>query len=248
MSNSPPVSLYLSDLAPSGRPAMRSALHVIARIVEPSWDSQRELDAFPWRDLRRPQTQEIRAAIVRQYAPRTANRMLSALRQVLRRCWQDGSISRDEYALATDIKPAPVHEESPGRALAVAEVERLIFVARSAPGARGLRDAAIVAALYGAGLRRVEAARARTGDYDMSTHEIRVTGKGSKVRTVPLIPGWEADLEVWLSQIELGPMFPRIRTTCEITQMSMTADDVGLVMRELGARAGVEAAFVADKD
>lgn len=235
-----PVQEYLQDLAPSGIPAMRSSLCAIARIIDAREFARTGLEDFPWHSLRRPETQAVRAALAKRYRPRSANRMLSALRQVLRRCWQAGRIPRDEYLLAVDIKPIPIRDPSPGRALDPREIERLVDAAKRIDGPRGLRDAAIIATLYGAGLRRIEASRARVADYDATAKELRVLGKGSTYRTVPIIPGWEVDLERWIAHLQAfrpsdGPLFPRLADL----RTAMSPDDIGDVIAEVREAANV---------
>ena len=50
------------------------------------------------------------------------------------------------------------------------------------------RDAAVLALLYGSGLRISEALGLKRKDMDESTDAIRVTGKGNKTRMVPVLP------------------------------------------------------------
>ena len=63
----------------------------------------------------------------------------------------------------------------------------------------GLRAAAILALLYGGGLRCNEAVQASVEDYDLRRRMLRVVyGKGSKERLVPLNPAAAEDLEFWI--------------------------------------------------
>lgn len=229
-----PVETYLGDLAPTGRPAMRSSLHKIAAIVDPRWNPASDLDAFPWAQLRRQDTQQIRRELQQHYQPRSANRMLSALRQVLRRCWEAGQLSFEDYQFTVNIKPIPVRTPAEGQALDPEVIERLVAVAGARGGLIGARDAALVATMYAAGLRRIEASRADATSYDRSTQEIRVVGKGSYVRVVPLIPGWAQHLEHWLAFVAPdGPMFPRI--SHDRVGARMTPDDIGEAIHEIQA-------------
>jgi site-specific recombinase XerD len=52
----------------------------------------------------------------------------------------------------------------------------------------GLRDRALLALLYGTGIRASECATLREGDVDLVAETIRVTGKGGHERTIPLNP------------------------------------------------------------
>lgn len=227
-----PVEAYLADLAPSGRPAMRSSLHQIAAILDPRRQPTMDLDTFPWAKLRRDDTQRVRGELQRRYQPRSANRMLSALRQVLRRCWQDQQLPYEEYRLTADIKPIPVRAPSSGKALDQVVIDKLVTAASVRGGLLGARDAALVATMYAAGLRRIEASRADAASYDRRTQEISVIGKGGYVRIVPLIPGWTQHLEYWLGFVAPdGVMFPRIKR--DRLDARMSADDVGVALQEI---------------
>jgi hypothetical protein len=75
-----PVAVYLASLSPGSRPTMRTALRIIAGVVSPGAD---EL-TLPWPALDFAHTTAIRSRIAARFAPSTANRMLAALRGVLR--------------------------------------------------------------------------------------------------------------------------------------------------------------------
>lgn len=56
----------------------------------------------------------IRALLEENYLPATGNRMLSALRGVLRECWHWGLLSLEEYHLAIDVEPIRGESEPAG--------------------------------------------------------------------------------------------------------------------------------------
>ena len=70
--------------------------------------------------------------------------------------------------------------------LTVEEVERLISSAAAAEGAAGQRDWAILELLYSSGMRVSELTGLNKGDVDFIAGCLKVTGKGSKQRIVPL--------------------------------------------------------------
>lgn len=204
-----PAASYLAALAETGRPAMASGLRAIARLAsgDRRWDDPATpLDDFPWHELRFGHVEQIRAQLARRYRPRTVNRMLSALRQVLKRCRQMRRMSGDDYQDAKEVTSLPKDPTRSGRALDDAEIDALLMAALEAPD---LRAAAIVAAMYGAGLRRIEVCRGDVEDY--AEGQMRVVGKRRKIRFVPMAPRFSAYIERWLDDRGrgAGPLFVR---------------------------------------
>ncbi len=71
--------------------------------------------------------------------------------------------------------------------LTVAEVKTLLATPRT-DTQLGLRDRALLAVLYGTGIRVSECAGLREGDVDGAARLLRVIGKGGDERTLPLSP------------------------------------------------------------
>ena len=76
-----PAAVYLARLAPGSRRAMRNALETVSRIAS---DGQRDAQAMPWASLRYQHTTAIRTRLLERFSPATANKILAALRGVLR--------------------------------------------------------------------------------------------------------------------------------------------------------------------
>src|ERR1700737_1176630 len=94
-----PVQAYLNALAPSSRRPQLSALDWIARRSTQVFTAE----SMPWQLLRRPHVLKIRGQLEEHYQPATANRMLSALRGVLRECWHGQLITSEEYQAAISV-------------------------------------------------------------------------------------------------------------------------------------------------
>jgi site-specific recombinase XerD len=154
------------------------------------------------------QTAVVRAALSERYAPNTTKQIIAALRGVLKECWRLGRMTHDEYARAADI--APVRGQAPprGRALKGTELERL-FRSCNDQTVAAIRDAAMLAVLYGTGLRRSELVRLDIGDFDPESGVLTIRGKGKQMRAVYIVEEACPVLDRWLrvrGRIS-GPMF-----------------------------------------
>ncbi len=117
----------------------------------------------------------------------TRARKLSALRTFFAFLMRLGVVpSNPAEELSSPKLPRPLPRALPeGEASALVETP-------SGKTILGLRDRAILELLYGGGLRVAELCALDLGDYDVSGHELRVWGKGSKERIVP-VPGRATD-------------------------------------------------------
>jgi len=194
---------YLARLAPGSRETMAGCLATICR-GDP-W-------AFRWQDLRREHTLVIRGWLVERYAPATAAKHLAALRGVLRESWRSGLMDGDAFARAVDLPPVKGNSARAGRALEARELAALVEHV-SSDGVRGARDGALLALLYGAGLRVAEAVGLELDQVAPDLRSLTVRGKGSKLRTVWHTRGADRLLARWLSVrgAAQGPVLCRVR-------------------------------------
>jgi site-specific recombinase XerD len=217
-----PVLAYLARLSPGSRRTMRASLETIARLA-----SAGELGAldFPWWLLRYQHSEAIRGRLAESYAPATANKMLSAMKGVLKSCWRLGLMSADERDRASDVEPVRGTRLPPGRSIPKGELRALFEVcAQEADDpkmrARGVRDAAMLALLYVGGLRRMELACLRLSDYDPEERTVRIRGKGNKERRVYAEGGADLLLASWLELRDEGepaePLFLPVRKDGEV--------------------------------
>ncbi|MCA9645958.1 MAG: tyrosine recombinase XerD [Polyangiaceae bacterium] len=113
--------------------------------------------------------------------PRSSARHLSALRGMARFAIREGVLQHDFTALATRPKvprplPHPLTESE--------TLELLDAPDGSTPS--GLRDRAMLALAYAAGLRVSELVSLRLGDLDLQRGVVSALGKGNKRRLVPI--------------------------------------------------------------
>ncbi len=212
-----PVLAYLARLSPGSRRTMRASLETMARLA-----SAGEVGAldFPWWLLRYQHAEAIRGRLAEAYAPATANKMLSAMKGVLKSSWRLGLMSADERDRASDVEPVRGTRLPPGRSIPRGELRSLFEACAQEANdprmrARGVRDAAMLALLYVGGLRRTELASLRLSDYDPETRTVRIRGKGNKERQVYAEGGADLLLSAWLEMRgegdPLDPLFLPVR-------------------------------------
>jgi len=125
------------------------------------------------------------------YAPRSNSRLLSALRAFYVQQLRRGVITADPTAL---LDPPKLGRSLP-KALSETEVEALLRVGEIETPA-GLRDRAMIELMYASGLRVSELVTLPSAALNLRQGVLRVMGKGSKERLVPL--GEEA--QHWLER------------------------------------------------
>jgi integrase/recombinase XerD len=112
----------------------------------------------------------------------SAARALVAVRGLHRFAAAEGLVEVD---VARDVRP-PVRPRSLPKALPVDEVEALLEAAGFDQTPLALRDRALLEVLYGCGARISEAVGLDIDDVDLESGSVRLFGKGSKERVVPL--------------------------------------------------------------
>lgn len=236
-----PVAVYLAGLSSGSRRTMLTALNTIAAMAT---DGRADAESFPWHQLRHVHTAAIRSGLAERYAPATANKHLAALRGVLKACWRLGLIDGEAYQRAADVPSVKGQRLPKGRSLTAGELRALFEACARDQSAAGRRDAALLAVLYGAGLRRSEVVGLELADYDRDTGALTVrSGKGNKERIAYVNGGGKQALEDWLAvrgDAE-GPLFVAVRKGGSIRlghQVSTQA--VYGVVRKRGEEAGVE--------
>lgn len=128
-------------------------------------------------------------------AASTVARKVSALRGYFGFLLEEGIIDADP----TERLEAPRRGRTLPDVLSVGEVERLL-ASVSVEDEPGFRDLAILEVLYGAGLRVSELTGLDLRDLFPDQALLRVTGKGSKKRLVPLGAGARRSLERYLRE------------------------------------------------
>ena len=146
-------------------------------------------------------------------SPATINVYLSALKGVAKEAWRKELISVERYQHIKEIKRIKGTRSIKGRALDLDELNCLIDYCMAQDGVIAMRDAAVIALVYGAGLRRHEAAGLLLSDLNVNEGTIKVLGKGNKERINALHDRNLDIIQTWLDERGLapGPLFLRAR-------------------------------------
>ena len=202
-----PVAVYLARLAPGSRRTMRQALDVIAGLLT---DGRADAITLPWAQLRYQHTQAVRSRLADRYRPATVNKLLAAVRGVLTEAWRLGLMPADDYHRAVDLRGIASYTLPRGRALSAGEIRALFVACAGDRSPAGARDAAMLALLYGAGMRRQEVVRLDVTDFDVESGAVTIqAGKGRKDRIAYTSNGSLSALRTWLAVRgpEPGPLF-----------------------------------------
>lgn len=213
-----PVAVYLTSLdSLESRRTMLSALRRVVKLLGGG-----DPFAFPWASLRYQHVAVLRGKLAEGRAPATVNKILAAIRGVAREAAHLELMSPDHAARVRDVRGVKGYREPAGRDLDPMEVALLFRACR--PGTpshvggktvgnvEGARDAALLALLYGAGLRRAEAVGVLAEKFDPRKRSLRIIGKGNKERDTYVAPGGARALSDWLDVrgTAPGPLLVRV--------------------------------------
>lgn len=234
-----PAAVYLARLAPGSRRTMSAALDTIAGLLTSNRCNVQTLD---WGSLRYQHTAAVRAVLADLYAPATANKMLAALRGVLREAWRLGQVSAEDHHRAVDLPSVRGTTLPRGRALSSGELRALFSACAADQTAAGKRDSALLAVLYNCGLRRSEVVSLDVADFDATTGGLQVrSGKGNKARVTYAAQASKQALEQWLAARgeAPGPLFCPVNKGGTIAVRRMSDQAIRKIMRKRAAEAGV---------
>ena len=143
-------------------------------------------------------SQHVRVFAARQHArglsPRSIQRQLSAIRTFCGYLIREGELSVNP---ALDVRAPKAGKHLP-HTLDADQMQRLLEFRTDE--SLGVRDKAMLELLYSSGLRLQELVMLDRGNLDIADHTVRVTGKGNKVRILPVGRCALDALKTWLKE------------------------------------------------
>lgn len=235
-----PAAVYIASLAPGSRRTMIQALNTIA-----DWISGGQCDALTlnWSAIRYQHAAAIRAQLAERYKPATANKMLSALRQVLHHAFRLGLMNADDYQRARDVDNVTGETIPAGRDLGSGELAALIRVCEDDLTPAGARDVAIIAIMYQTGIRRESVVKLNLDDYDQTTGRLVIRGaKRNKEYTTYIEDnGAQRAMADWLilRGNQPGPIFWAINKGGNMTARRLSAQAIYNLLVKRAKQAGI---------
>jgi len=235
-----PAAVYLASLeSTTGRRTMHQALNVIANLLS---GDKANCFSLAWKNVRYQHTAALRSKLLGLYRPATVNKILSALRRVLQEAWRLGQMSAEDYERAADIRNVKGETLPRGRELSYGEIAALMGSCEEDSTSAGMRDAALIAVLYGAGLRRAEVVALNLEDYDLETGKLVIRGKRNKERTAYLDNGAFDAVNDWIIYRgnDIGPLFYPINKGGRVIKRRMTDQAIYAILRSRAMKTGVK--------
>ena len=240
-----PVVLYLERLAPSSRQTMR---YVLQDAADRLGVEDVTIDEFPWHQLQPGHITALVAALRADgYAPNTSSLYVNAIRGVMNQAWQQSLITQDHLLKIRAVKAGGGTRLSKGRNLRRTLIRELMDVCAADPRPQGLRDAAIIAILYGSGMRKSESVNLELSQINVAERSLQVMGKGNK-ELIKFAPAWAFEkLEAWLAfrraHLPEGVddddfLFNRIRRGNHITRERITKHAIYYIAKQRGKHFG----------
>jgi len=237
-----PAAVYLYGLnSERSRRVMAQSLRAIAALLTGQDAQTVDILRLNWSAIGYPHTAALKTRLLESYSPATANRILSALRGVLKEAWRLGQMSAESYQRAVDVQNVKSETLPAGRELSQGELLALVSACKADRSPAGIRDAAIIGLLYTCGLRRAELVALDRSDFDPATGKLAVrAGKGRKQRMVYVQGGALCALTDWLAAVgDSLPLFVPVRKDGRITRRRMNPQSIYDMLKKRARQSGV---------
>jgi integrase/recombinase XerD len=173
----------------------------------------------------------------RNYAASTIARKVAAVKSFFHYLAQTGVVGPD---LADGLDAPKVKKNLP-KTLSRQEVERLLAVAGTGRSAKAVRDRALLRFLYATGMRVTEVVTLSVEDVDVEHSEVRLRGRGSRGRAVPI----PQDTMLALSEYLAGARGQLLKDPAEAALFvnhrgqKLTRQGLWLIIKEHAEAAGI---------
>ena len=201
----------------------------------------------PGREFNKAAVQKYRTELqMKGLAPASINVRLSAIRRLAYEAADNGLIAPELAASIARAKGAKRAGVRLGHWLTAAQAEQLL-AAPDRGTLKGLRDAAVLSLLLGAGLRRSEVARLTLEQIQLREGRwliVDLIGKHGRMRSVP-IPSWAySSITEWsrAAARNVGPIFRRVTRHGRVAAQQISPQAVFEIVRNHAKTIGISVA------
>lgn len=237
-----PAAVHLAAQSTRARPGVLSSLRTACRVL--SGGIVEDPLLVDWSRLRYQHLAALLAVLVDEgRKPAGIAHIRNGVLGVMRAAWRLDLIDDGQWLRLKDV-PVPRGSSLPaGREVHSGELDALMKVCAADASNAGRRDKALLAVLFGGGLRRNEVALLGLEDYELEHCRLRVQGKGRKERYVPLAAGAAECLGDWLAvRGEVpGALFVPIDKVGRLTVRHLSSQAVYNACVKRARQAGVSA-------
>ncbi|NQY65678.1 MAG: tyrosine-type recombinase/integrase [Alteromonadaceae bacterium] len=216
----------------------KSTLNTIAKFM--GFES---IKTYPWHEVNYVHLIELKRHLIdRGLMPNSINTYLTVFKGVVREAWRLGIIDIDTYMKVKDVKRLKGNSSVKGQALTAPEVNKLVNYKNRTDKIREIRDSAMIAVLYGAGLRNSELLNLDLSDYIDEDKKIIVKGKGGFIRFMFLPEFSIKALNKWIDKRGYfeGALFSRMIIGNIITEHRLSAGTISLIIERRCEQTGIK--------
>lgn len=231
-----PFRVFVQQCDQRSRSTMTARLDAAARILVPGSTAA----TYPWTTLDHVAVEHVMSKLS-DAAPATRNLTRAALRKMARTLFGLRLMGIDERQRIDDVPPARGKRLPRGRALDERQLRKLFRACERDASVTGRRDAAMLAVLYGGGLRRDEASKLDVAD--VLGENVRVLGKGNQEKLQPVVPEVAAAIHAWLKVRgdDAGALFTTINKHGRVSERRLDGKAIAWTVAKRAREAGIEA-------
>lgn len=167
--------------------------------------------------------------------PSTLNQHLSAIKRLVSELCANGLMDQVRASAIKDIKSQPKLGKRLGNWLTADQMTAAVNLP-DVTTLKGLRDRALLAVLFGAGLRRSEVCALKVAHIQMRDNRwliVDIVGKRERVRSVPMATWIKNCIDAWLAASgATGWLFPTMSKGNKIGATPITADGIYLLTKQ----------------
>lgn len=234
---SEPIEQFLAELELE-RGLSRHTIEAYARDVYQVANYMHREQILSWQDVRTSHVDRWSQSLATaEYARSSQARKLSALRMLAKYLIQAGGIEED----FTELQQGPKQRRALPEMMHLTEVERLLN-APSISTPIGLRDRAMLELLYSSGLRVSELCALLIQSVDLNEGYVRVFGKGSKERIVPIGGPAQQAIQLYLSSARFAFVKSKTGSALFLSQrgQALSRKMIWVIVKSYAKKVGIE--------